>query len=232
MCSSDLHLVVYFKGDWEYKFDAENTDDDDFTDSSGNVSAVPMMCKKITGSLKYYADDKYRGIELPYKMDGEDIILAMYIVIPLDGGNGCIDSWKKESPEYREGFIEKIRGSDGYRDIRIHLPKFEMEKELDLQKILMKMGMTISFSGSAEYTKILDGTDLVVGGAKHQAKIKVDEEGTEAAAVTEIILEKAALPSNPFMEFYCNIPFVFTISEMTTGTNLFMGCYDGPSNVD
>lgn len=221
----DILNVVYFKGGWEYPFDPQFTFERSFTNSDGSVLSTDMMYKKFSaGSIGYYADDKYKGISLPYVSEG-GVALSMVIVLPKDGSLDIKEKWSSETIEYRESFMEKVRnGNAGNSKIDVVLPKLEMELSYDLKEVFSALGMNISMSNVAEFTDIIDGEYLKVSDGKHQAKVKVDEKGTEAAAVTEIVLKNTAfIDTEPLVYFHCDIPFVFTITEEQYGTDLFAG---------
>ncbi len=219
---TDILNVIYMKSDWENKFSKDANSVEKFKCADGKMVDVTLM----NGSfhIKYYSDSKYRAVELPYcTYDSEG--LAMYIVLPVDPDSTDIKkAWSSETKEYRETFLSNLRASKNVK-VNIHLPNFEAESSFDLCEVLRSLGVTVAMSDSAEFTKILDNQVLKVGTAKHQAKIKVDESGTEAAAVTEISMVKNSvvfMPEIP-VDFRCDIPFVYTISGTEDGTDLFMG---------
>ena len=221
----DILNVVYFKGGWEYPFDSQFTFKRSFTNSDGTVTSTDMMYKKFSaGSIGYYTDGKYKGISLPYVSEG-GVALSMIIVLPTDGSLDIKEKWSSESTEYREAFMEKVRnGNAGKSKIDVVLPKLEMELSYDLKEVFSALGMNISMSNAAEFTDIIDGEYLKISDGKHQAKVKVDEKGTEAAAVTEIVLKNTAfIDTEPVVYFHCDIPYVFTITEGKYGTDLFAG---------
>ncbi len=223
---TDLLNVIYLKSSWKYPFQEGSSFKTQFHNRDGSVSSVDMMKRTFGHQIKYYEDSKYRGVELPYNVEGERG-LAMYVILPKDPSRtDVLESWCNESADYRESFLTALRSSGNARSIKVLLPSFEAENEYDLCKILEKLGMSVSFTDGAEYTRILDGQVLHVGSGKHQAKITVDENGTEAAAVTEIVMEKnsGSIGFNETIDFRCDIPFIYTISETTEGTDLFIGC--------
>ena len=113
-------------------------------------------------------------------------------------------------------------GSPALVDADISLPKLDLSESLDLKKILSELGL----SESATFSGMIDGVPLSVEGGKHQARMIVDEEGTEAAAVTEITMEKlSVIPGSDLsiVEFRCDIPFLMAIVDEETGADLFVG---------
>ena len=151
--------------------------------------------------------------------------MAMCIILPINHNSTDIKkSWSSETKEYREDFMSKLRGS-GTSKVDLHMPVFETESSFDLCKVLKSLGVTVSMSDSAQFTEMLDNQTLKIGTAKHQAKIKVNEDGTEAAAVTEIAMDKNGIIFQPTIpiDFRCDIPFIYTVSSTENGTDLFMG---------
>ncbi len=221
---TDILNVVHFKGDWASKFNEGNSYKADFHNADGSVSAQIFMHQ--THSFKYYADSKYRVLELPYLFgDDTKAETAMYIVLPANGKDlNILSEWQSETADYREDLMSSLRTSGKYVQVRLTLPNFEMTTKYDLKDLFGALGLQISFTDDAQYTGILDNQCLKIDGGQHQAKIKVDEYGTEAAAVTEIVMEKAgSLPNMEFVDFCCDIPFVFTISDIDSGIDLFAG---------
>ena len=220
---TDILNVVYFKADWRYLFDPANTYKTDFNCSDGSKGTVEMMHRSFSNSIRYYENDRYMGLEIPYA-SGDNY--AMYIVLPKDHGVTMLDMWKNESVEYREAFMENIRNAPFANKVILSLPSMDMDVRYDIEDILTALGVTVSFSDDAQYTEMVDGMCLRIDGGCHQVRFIVDEEGTEAAAVTEIVTKNTtSMPDKDPIVFNCNIPFIFTVSEMSSGTNIFAGYY-------
>ncbi len=216
----DLLNVVYFKGVWKFKFAKSGTKREEFTNADGSVSKVKMMHKTIS-DIQYHSDGRYRAIELPYR----DSDARMCLILPADHGSlDILSSWRSETPEYRETFINSIGRSWGVR-VDLSLPKFTMSASFGLDKVLRTLGLERSLGEDSRFTEIIDGTRLFFGSGRHQAKIKVDETGTEAAAVTEMMMLGACLPPREpeRIEFRCDIPFVYVLLEGDDDRYLFMG---------
>lgn len=230
---ADVLNVVYFKGEWVFRF--ENTFDGKFRCSDGSASDVKMMQRTFSsGAISYYTDGKYRGVSLPYESDSGSSV-SMIIILPADGGTDIKSRWSAETVEYREKFIENVRnGSLDSKRLNVIIPKLDVNTSYDLKELFTSLGLNISMSDAAEFTKIIDDDCLKITDGKHQAKLKVDETGTEAAAVTEVVMKNTSvLNIDPVINFHCDIPFIFTISEEENGIDLFTG-YIGnlKSNVD
>jgi serpin B len=203
-----LTNAIYFKGDWVIKFDKKRTSKQDFKITEDNVVQVDMMA--MTGEkarFNYTETEDLQILELPYK--GKEI--SMLVLLPKENlDNVSLDAEKLA--EYRNNLQE--------RDINVYLPKFTFETKTDLNKILIDMGMPTAFSLDADLSG-MDGTqNLFVTKAIHQAFVEVNEEGTEAAAATAIVVGFKGIMTN---EFRADHPFMFIIQQRDTGNILFMG---------
>ncbi len=212
--AADILDVAYFKGVWEDKFDASRTTTDSFHDDDGSVSEVRMMHKSLDRGAHYYSDGKYRGLSIPYSSGA-----SMVVILPADSKDlGILDSWRSESAEYRIGFLKSVESASFGGKVELSLPKMEMSASYEMEDLFAALGLDMGMT----FPEVLDGCVLSVDGGKQQTKIKVDEEGTEAAAVTEITMKATAvLDPVPPMEFRCDVPFVFVLSD--GGNAMFVG---------
>lgn len=220
---TDLLNVVYFKGKWQIPFKVYVTEENIFTNRDGSEVTVNMMNRVFDNQISYCEDEKFKGIVLPYS-DGA----AMYLIMPVDKSLNVADAWNNESLSYRADFIAGLKRSHEFNgDVVVLLPKFDLDIENNLVENFKVMGMTKSFTDDAEFFNIVNGTSLKIGNVQHRAKIKVDEEGTEAAAVTEVVmLEATAAPD--FEEprtvyFIADRPFLFVIRDVQSDVTLFAG---------
>jgi len=215
----DLLNVVYFKGKWDTKF-SESMWGEEFRNADGSIDKVVMMNETIP-DLHYYHDEKYRAIEVLYLAPAT----RMCLILPVDPDSvDILSSWRSETPEYREEFVERVRRSRIVK-VELFLPKFTMSSSFGLDSILKMLGLEKSLGEDSRFTGVMDGTRLFFGSGRHQAKIKVDEEGTEAVAVTEMWMIGACLPPEEpdKIEFRCDIPFIYVILEGNDNKYLFMG---------
>ena len=219
-----LTNAIYFKGIWQVQFDEVNTTDRDFTLSSADTVQVETM--KLTGTddkFNYTETGDLQILELPYT--GGDI--SMMILLPREG----VELSDVISSLNREDYISWI---DEMYETKadIYLPKFKFETSYTLNDYLEALGMEKAFTYEADFSGI-DGTkNLFISSVLHKAFVEVNEEGTEAAAATAVIMNlKAVSPDEPpeRITFDCNHPFIFTIHHKETGTILFMGTVDDPS---
>jgi len=191
-----LTNAVYFKGTWLKPFDKKDTKEEDFKISENNVVRVSMM--KLTGKeaeFKYMENDELQAIELPY--DGEE--LSMIIFLPkkeLDLTK--ISEWKNEMVKRR---------------VDVYLPKFTFETKYSLPETLKELGMIDAFS-DADFSG-MDGTrNLFISDVIHQAFVEVNEEGTEAAAATAVVMYESAIMKEELIPvFKADHPFAFIIQQ-------------------
>ncbi len=212
-----LTNAIYFKGTWTWEFDKSDTNDQDFRISATNIIKTPMMYMKNDKTKFNYADlGDLQILELPYK--GEEI--SMLILLPTENLDAIepsltpekLEEWKSQMKE------DKLDA--------IYLPKFEFDTKYFMKKTLSKMGMPTAF-GNADFSG-MDGTkSLFIDAVIHQAFVKVDEEGTEAAAATAVIMGKAAVMQRKV--FRADHPFIFIIQERKTGNILFLGKVVNPT---
>ncbi len=212
---------LYFKGRWSEEFSPSNTKKEEFTLSSGEKINVDNM--EGRGHINYLKGDNFQAISLPYN-DG----IEMDIFLPDQSVN--IDNFISG---ITKGNFDKWIGSFKSTDVVQQIPKFKMEYDTDLKDTLEALGMKQAFDiNKANFTKFEsnaeDGKPLYIGKVEHKACISVDEQGTEAAAVTAEIMAGAAPPENP-VEFKVNRPFIFAIRDSKTGVILFMGKIENPS---
>lgn len=244
----DFLNVVCFKGEWEFMF-AEGINVGNkstqmvpvhiFSNKDGTESNIRFMSKEFHRSIPYYEDDRYHGIALPYRqsLDEDKMAVAMYIVMPKEATDRNIaDEWANETTEYQNRFLRLIKDNfDSDEDITIdvHLPKFEIYTTNNLKHNLMEMGVKLAFNDSADFGSMIDckkfPDGLKIGDIRHQAKIMIDEKGTEAAAATEMIMMAGCLsPSilehkTRYIEFHAYRPFLFIIQDLVSGIDLFTG---------
>jgi serpin B len=213
-----LTNAIYFKGNWEVQFDQVNTTDREFTEPSGETIEVPTMSLVETNNYFNYTEtDDLQILELKYS--GNDI--SMLILLPKDKGlSAIIDNIDADSfSELRESMVEN--------NVDIYLPKFKVETEYQLNDYLIDLGMVTPFTTSADFSGMNGYKELFISRVVHKAFIEVNEEGTEAAAATAVIMERLSIEPEKIV-FDCNHPFMYLIQHKQTGTILFMGTINNP----
>ena len=220
---TDLLNVVYFKGDWALPFRANTTFPQNFKNIDGSTSEVDMMREVFEDKIAYCENEKFKGIKLPYSKNA-----AMYLILPVDDALNVAELWNAENFSARADFLDALKNSSAFDgEVIVRLPKFELDIENNLVESLKAIGMEKSFTDAAEFFNIVKDTAFKIDNAKHRAKIKVDEQGTEAAAVTEIVMvEATAAPdSKPPRRVYfiADRPFLFVIRDVESNVTLFAG---------
>jgi len=207
-----LTNAIYFKGLWKWQFDPKDTKERDFYVTPTNKVKVPMMCMEPEKAEFNYADTTYLQIlELPYR--GEKI--SMLILLPKENLKSIEPLTIEKLSEYKSKMKKtKLR--------LICIPKFEFDTKYNLNENLKDLGMPTAFKWPGADFSGMDGTKMLyIDKAIHQAYIKVDERGTEAAAATTIVIGfGSALPLDMFI---ANRPFIFIIQQKDTGNILFLG---------
>ncbi len=213
--------AIYFKGMWDDEFPKSATKPDVFTSADGTESKIDFMNQ--TGWFSYADTGKSKIIELPYKSflyyldeNGEeqvernrDLSASMYIIMADEEVN-VQEELNKADVNYKNTYV------------KLSMPKFEIEYSAPMGKMLKDMGIEKAFSQDAEFDAMFDEGSMFISDVLHKTYIKVDEEGTEAAAVTAIALAGAAMPPQP-IEFKADKPFYFAVKA--SDEILFMGRY-------
>lgn len=204
--------AVYFKAAWVNAFEKELTDKQIFHGKEGDTS-VDMMHQQ--DHFEYAENDEYQMIRLPYHGGCE-----MTVYLPKD--STAADKWSEKDYLYQLG-LEADKQEWDSREVSLSMPKFEMEYGNELKDILKELGLEGIFDGCI-YDRLTDA-EMAVGSIYHKTAIKNDENGTEAAAVTMMLMEAMALlPEDDIVEMNMDHPFYFTISNTETGLKLFEGC--------
>ncbi len=227
-----LTNAIYFKGTWEWEFDESDTKDRDFKITPTDIIKTPMMFMEPDEARFNYADlEKLQILELPY--EGENI--SMLILLPKQGEDydfetedSIVYSYTLEDVELSAEKLDEYKSQMRETTLdSISLPKFEFDTKYFMKETLIAMGMPTAF-GAADFSG-MDGTkDLQISQVIHQAFVKVDEQGTEAAAATAVIMTEMSfvMPNNVFIADH---PFIFIIQEKETGNILFMGRVTNPN---
>ena len=222
--NSILYLInaIYFKGAWATKFDKDLTEDGPFHAAGGAEVVVPFMNR--AGKFEYLEDPLFQAVRLPYG-DGRT---AMYVFLPDTASS--LDAFRAAlTPERWAEWLGRFAERDG----RLALPRFRREYEAKLKGPLSVLGMAVAFDPTrANFSNMLDtgGEKAYIHDVIHKTFVEVNEEGTEAAAVTsvEMKLTSAMEPPRRFV-MVCDRPFFYAIVDSRTGLVLFMGEMANPS---
>ena len=210
-----LTNAIYFKGDWQSQFDKAQTKDEAFHASAAQTVKAPLM--HLTTRLGYFNGGTFQAVDIPYK-SGE---LSMVVLLPNDVGGLPALEQSLTSANAKQ-WLSQLRPDS---KIVLALPKFKMTQEFQLGGTLSAMGMAQAFDRSAaDFSGMTGKRDLWISAAIHKAYIDVNEEGTEAAAATGIVMRSMAMqrPEPPIV-FRADHPFLFLIRDNRSGAILFMG---------
>jgi serpin B len=214
--------ALYFKGSWESKFEEKATSEQNFTLLSGETIQHPLMNQ--FGNFPYYKDNVFQIIKLPYG-NGEFSMMVLLPRIDFDF-NKLLDTLTIEYWQRIWRYLSK-------RDGTIALPRFTIEYDITLNDALKTLGMTDAFSAvNADFSELWHkspDTNVSIQKVRHKTFVKVNEEGTEAAAVTSVqVVLTDSVPPPPF-EMIVDRPFVCAIVHEDTGLILFIGSILNPS---
>jgi len=217
--SDDIMLclinALYFKGKWQFPFNKAPTQQEEFTKANNQRIKANMMTQ--TATLSYYTDQYLSAVEMPY----ENQAFSMVAILPAD--NMDIDYLVNYLDDtVWKNIVDKLKK----RSVWLKLPRFKIESEIKLNDPVKNVGMQRIFIGG--FANISD-TLLFVSGIKQKTFVGVNEEGTEAAAVTVILVTGSAGTDTELpVQFFANRPFLYLIKEKSTGAILFIGRMDEP----
>ncbi len=218
--------AIYFKGEWSEKFDGNMTREKDFTLQDGSKKQVPLMSQ--SGEYKYLANESFQAVELPYSNDGK---MSMFVFLPVEGLG-------------LDGFVEMLGSSSwdewmnafAMKEGDIEIPRFKMEYEKQLGDTLKALGIEVAFDGQrADFTGMIPAEEMTenifISDVLQKTFVEVNEEGTEAAAVTKGEMTETAMPVEEPERFQMRVdrPFFLVIRNNSTGTILFMGLIVDPA---
>lgn len=207
-----MYLInaIYFKGQWTDSFNKDKTFSSTFNSGSGKKADVMMMSR--TGSVEYASGDNYRAVRLPYGKGKT----AMYVILP-DESISMDEFIESLQPDFWDELNSSLTKTD---DVILRIPRFKLEYGIkELKDSLSALGMSEAFSKNADFSGIRDNT--CISSVMHKAVIEVNEEGSEAAGVT-VVMMKATSAAEP-IRFIADRPFIFAIADKDTDTILFLG---------
>ena len=225
---SDTRFVlvnaIYFFGSWQHPFDEDLTDDADFRRLDDSTTEVPMMRHSDSITTGYYEDDDTVAVSLPYI--GDDV--SMLAIMPADEDDDFLQ-WEADFGRQQFDTV-----TDGLSNMEGHVrfPRFEDEGEFDLQTPFKALGMEDAFDEAlADFTGMYDSSqaaNLYITDIFHKSFVSVDEEGTEAAAATAVVMGIESAPMEVF-DVTFDRPFYYAIYDHPTDTILFLGRMVDPS---
>lgn len=216
-----MYLInaVYFKGQWRNQFDKSKTVSKPFYLTDGSTVSAPAMMQQA--DLQYFKGAGFEALQLPYNQGN----FNMTVLLPEAGSsiNSLIAQLSQQNwTEWSKDFSQ--------HDVVLQLPKFKYEYEQQkMIDVLSQMGMGVAFDpDNADFTRINKDGGLFISEVKHKTFIETNEEGTEAAAVTSVGIGVTSVGPGSTVYFTVNRPFVYFISEKTSGAILFIGVVYNP----
>lgn len=203
--------AIYFNCVWDVEFDPENTQEANFYNEDGSLfGKVDMM--EMESTFNVSNNNSYSAIELPYK-NGK---FSMFLFLPSE------ESSVNQLVQELDGttWLSWIASFNEQKDFTVFMPRFEFEFDRSLGDDLKEMGLDIAFTDHADFSGI-SAIPLYIADVIHKTYIKVNEEGTEAAAVTAVVMETTSI--KPMSQLRLDRPFLFAITENSSKSILFMG---------
>ena len=231
---SYLLNAIYFKADWASKFDQKNTKEETFypeynylMDINDNPIKLPLMHQNVL--ISYIKNDIYSAISLPYG----NCLYSMTVLLPEEGKTTYNVIAEMAKDGWKVGFTSLMSAYE----VDLKLPRFETSSDTDeldikdgLVGLMKKMGIKLAFDDHLAQIPNMCDVPVYIAMMRQKAKIKVNEEGSEAAAVTVAGMDKMAMSQPkeyPKATFHANRPFVYFISEASSGVILFVGKFTG-----
>ncbi len=220
-----LMNAIYFKGDWSEPFQAQQTQSRPFNKADGTTQKHPMMRRSDFFRYTSNSETGFEAVSLPY---GESEDVEMILFLPHTDKT-LANLQTQLTPENWQNWLSSLRPRMG----RVTLPRFKLKTERPLNKTLSRLGMVKAFSeAEAEFENLLESSPLkaFVSSVKQDAFIDVNEEGTEAAAVTAVTVGTTSvqIPQEPF-DMVLDRPFMYAIYDRPTESLLFMGALNKPT---
>jgi serine protease inhibitor len=219
-----LTNAIYFKSAWAEAFDKKATRKEPFHVGKDKKVDVDMMHKVI--QCRYGSMQDVALLEMPYTRHA----LSMIVLLPLDI-EGIRKLEASLTPDALGRMLAKLGDGDStpFQPVEVSLPKFKTTGTFDLAATLQGMGMKSAFGRGADFSGIDGGHSLFISKVIHKAFVDVDEQGTEAAAATAVVMARGCAPvKDKAITFRADHPFIFLIRHNESGAILFMGRFARP----
>lgn len=212
--------TLYFQGNWTYPFESLN---EKVPFQTGDEEVMVQMMT-LSNRLQYTKEEDYEAVILPYG-DGE---ISFNVFLPKEGDSVDELAENLQDLQWKE-WHDSLSNEEG----TLRMPAFEMDFEVTLNESLQQLGIQQAFDNRAEFPHIItDDETIAISNVLQKSKIIVDEEGTEAASATSIEMDVASAPAGEPFEMNIDRPFLFTITENTSGIVLFMGTVHNPDTLE
>ncbi|HEY5466693.1 MAG TPA: serpin family protein [Clostridia bacterium] len=219
-----MYLVnaIHFKADWAVPFETANTVKGVFHATGKDVEASFM---NRSGKMQYLADGGLTGVLLPYVGDR----FAFFAILPGEGVTPR-DMLGKLDNARLSAFLKTLQANKANSTVDLALPKFETAYKDSLKNELVSMGMDLAFDDARADFSLMNEAhlrNLFIGDVLHKTFCRVDEKGTEAAAVTAVVIKTASMPV-PGVQMKLDRPFLYGIVDLQTGVPMFVGILENP----
>jgi len=211
-----LVSAIHFSGNWKTPFKKTLSKKLDFKPTNNKPEKISFMVG--VSNTNYFENSLVQVVEIPYKGDA-----TMIIFLPKkeDGFSDLQEQFTYENyTTWTSNYTQK--------KISLTIPRFKIENNFDLDKPLKKMGMKLAFGKKADFSKMTGDQSLFISKIVHKAYIEINEDGTEAAAATAVVMDRKSASNEPPKAFRADHPFIFMIKENTTNTILFVGHFVQP----
>ena len=202
--------AIYFKGSWTVTFDTAATEEYDFHLADGSVIRRDLMLSDTV--YGYYENDLFQAVDKPYG-NGD---FSMTVLLPQKD-KSLDDILAELTAENWALWTGRLEADT----VELYLPRFKLAYEVTLNQMLQAMGMQVAFTPGADFSNMVTGGGLWIDQVKQKSFVQVDEEGTEAAAVTAVVFITSIEPGNPIV--FIDRPFLFAVRERVSGTVMFIG---------
>jgi serpin B len=210
--------AVYLDATWASQFDPDSTYDGSFYLTDGAEVTVPLMSQ--SAAFLYGAGPGWQAVQLPYLRNE----LGMLLIIPDEGRFAEVEA------TLSDGLIAHAVADSAPIEVALTMPKFEFRTQVGLNPALRELGMVAAFDGgTADFSGMTAAERLFISDVIHEAYIAVDEEGTEAAAATAVVMAATAAPLET-VQLTIDRPFLFALRDLETGALLFLGRVMDPSS--
>lgn len=215
-----LATTLYFRARWDAEFYENNTSADTFYLPGGDGAAVECDFMHQSGTGNYYWGERFSAVKQDFKTGG-----GMWFILPDEGTSVS----ELIADDEAMAFLLSDGAWDNSKHLVVNLsvPRFDVSSTTDLAKTMKQLGITDVFDVQASDFSPLTDEPLFLSEATHSVRVKIDEEGCEAAAFTEMALCGSAMPPSDEVDFILDRPFLFVVTG-DTGLPLFMGIVNRP----